>query len=470
MATITLRKNKDGTQTYYFRASVGYSTSGEQIRKSSSWVVPSDMTPSKAKRIAMQKAMEFETKALNEEVSERIKFEDFSKRWMKSYAEKQLRKGTIEADKKILARINKELGHLYMDKIRPTTILAFYETLGEPFKVKKYQHKNDFLDTIRRKRISVERASKICGVSPDTIKRIGYGRIIGEDTAKRICKALDIDISKEFKLIVEEKTFSDKTIRNYHALLRKILATAVVWQVIPSNPCERVQPPKVRRKESYCMSESEVDTMLCNLPREILPVQAFIYLALDTGARRGELLGLTWDDVDFAKHLIDINKSLLYLASEGVFTDDTKNEYSKRIVKISETSMRFLSMLHNEQIKQAEKLGTAWVNSNHVFVDELGNPMRPDFITRRFKRFVKDCGLSDKIHLHTLRHTSASLLVYGGINLKAVSSRLGHASTQTTAMIYEHQIRTYDEQSAEVLERVLRKPRIVNPENKFRIV
>lgn len=464
MANITKRTNSKGITTYYFRVCVGRNELGEQIRVSDSWVVPSDMTPYKAKKIAEQKALEFETKALGNEISEKIKFEEFSKKWLKSYAEKQLRLRTIESNKQMLKRVNKEIGHLYLDNIKPTTLIALYEKLEEPRYEKTYSLREDInlKDLLHKNNILIKQVAKKSKVALDTINRLENGKRVSFETAKRISDSVNLEVKDLFRKHIEEKVYSAKTIRNYHALIRKILGTAVMWQYIPSNPCERVQPPRVKRQEAYCMTEEEVQIMLNNLPNLPIELQAFFFISLDTGARRGELLGLTWEDIDFNKHTIDINKANLYLPNFGIFTDETKNEYSNRIVKVSSSSMLYLQRLLDKRKKQSELLGTAWNNSNNnCFVDDMGNPINPNYMTAKFRQFVRESGLNDKIHLHTLRHTSASLLVFNNINLKAVSSRLGHASTQTTAMIYEHQIRRADDQASEVLEKVLASPRLV---------
>lgn len=461
MAQIVSRTNKKGQTTYYFRVCVGRSTEGNKIIANSSWQAPLDMTPSKANKIANQKAMEFEKAVLNEEVSERIKFEDFSKKWIKLYAEKQLRKRTVSSDITMLERINKEIGFMYMDKIKPTTILGFYEKLEEPIIIKKYSQSIDLKKLIKERGLKIKDVATASNIAVNTIDRLSYGESVSEEIAIRICDTLGLNIKKAFNVQVEEKRLSTKTIRNHHALIRKIMETAVQWQVIPSNPCARVQPPRVRKKESYCMNEEEVNVLLSNLQILPLNMQAYFFIALDTGARRGELLGLTWDDINFEKQTIDINKAYLYLPSEGNYIDETKTESSNRIIKISSSSVQFLKMLKEEQEKQKIALGTAWIDSNSVFTNEVGKPINPDYVTNKFKSFAKKCELDERIHLHTLRHTSASLLVYSGVNLKAVSSRLGHASTQTTSLIYEHQIRKADEQASAVLEGFLGKPTIL---------
>lgn len=241
---------------------------------------------------------------------------------------------------------------------------------------------------------------------------------------------------------------------HYHKLLSTILTTAVRWQVITSNPCERVAPPKSDRKEAVYLDEEQAADLLAALDKESMQHQVIVKLLLFTGMRRGELCGLEWKDVDFERAVIFVRRSSLYMAEKGVFTDDTKNTSSERCMKVSADVVTMLKTWRAEQSKARLRMGDQWQDSDRLFTTWNGAPIRPDGITTWFHRFVTKNGLPP-IQIHSLRHTNATLLIAAGTSLTTVAARLGHANSTTTSKIYAHAIKSADQAAAEVLQDIL---------------
>ena len=168
------------------------------------------------------------------------------------------------------------------------------------------------------------------------------GNNISAASAEKIAAFFGVDKAELFTA-QEDKGLSDKTIMHYHRLLSSIFTVAVQWQVIFSNPCDRVKPPKVKRKEARYLDEHEAAELLKALDGEPFKYVAMIELLLYTGLRRAELLGLEWRDIDFLNSCIHIKRNSLYVADKGTFEGSTKNESSNRVIKLPESAGAVIS-------------------------------------------------------------------------------------------------------------------------------
>lgn len=295
------------------------------------------------------------------------------------------------------------------------------------------------------------------------------GNNITLETADKISKYLQIKFSELFLPIDEKRSLSDKTVRHYHAFISSILSTAVVWQVIFANPCERVKPPKVTKKEAKYLEENELQTLLQildTLPEEENQNCLMIKLLLSTGLRRGELCGLKWQDINFGDLTVTIKRNLLYLPNKGIFEDTPKTETSNRSVTLSNSIISLLNEHKKMQLRKQFELGDRWTYTDYLFTSWNGLPLHPDTISSWFKELVKKYNLPD-VSVHSLRHTNATMLLMNGLPEKAVSSRLGHANVTTTRNIYSHALQSKDKEAAEIMDNILSKE---NRQNKKRCI
>ena len=223
---------------------------------------------------------------------------------------------------------------------------------------------------------------------------------------------------------------------------------------IPSNPAQRVKPPKIERTEAKYLDEKQTAQLLELLQQESMQHRTMIQLFLLSGLRRGELCGLEWGDIDFGRQLLTVRRASQYLPGKGIFTKETKTATSDRTIKLPKQAFEILREYKRWQNEERLKMGDRWESSNRIFAQYDGKPVHPDSISGWFRDFIAKTDLP-KVSIHSLRHTNITLLIAAGVPLRTVSYRAGHAQTSTTANIYSHAIRTADEMAAEVLEDML---------------
>lgn len=454
MATIRKRNN-----TYQIRVSAGYGIDGKQIVYQKTWKPESGMTQKQIEKELQRVAVLFEEQcATGQYFDSSVKFAEFSRIWLTRYAEKQLRHTTVFNYTKMLETLNQYIGHIKLEKLQPHHLLDCYDKLQECTKQTTYKPIADFNAIMKHDYKSKTDFAKRCGVSAQVITAICNGKSISLASAEKISKELKQPLNALFEPVGEGKALSGKTILNYHRLISSILETAVKWQVLFSNPCRRVEPPKADRKEARYLDENQSLQILEKLQAEPLKFRAMYTLLLYSGMRRGELCGLSWGDVDFKSGVIDINKSMLYLPGKGVFEDKTKNVSSTRSIKVPAFVISLLQEHRKEQIQEIMKQGSAWqgdlTSSGKVFTQTNGKPIHPCTVTDWFEKFIERHNLPS-VCVHSLRHTNASLMIASGVDLRTVSKRLGHAQMSTTANIYTHAIRTADERASEALGDIL---------------
>lgn len=450
MATIQKRNN-----SYKITASCGYNTAGKQIRKTITWTPSPGMTPRQIEKELERQKIIFEEKCRNGTYLDgNIKLSDFAEKWLTDYAEKQLKSETYYMYKLMLKRINQALGHIRIDRIQPHHLLEFYNNLSEVGVREdiKYKPIKDIKHILSEKNMTQVSLASKSGVSVATVRSCTKGHNISKQSAQKIMTALKDN--KLFEEIEKDKTLSSETILHHHRLLSTILSCAVEWQLIPSNPCSRVKPPKVERKEANYLDEIQSAELINCLENAPLQYKTIIMLLLYSGMRRGEVCGLEWSDIDFEHCLVSISKSNLYLPGKGIYEDTTKNKSSQRVIQIPQVMIDLLKEHRIEQNKLRLSIGDKWQGTKKIFTTTFGSPIHPDSITGWFRKFIKANNLPD-IHLHSLRHTNATLLIACGTNIRTVAKRLGHATPITTGNIYAHAIKTADELASEKLADIL---------------
>lgn len=451
MATVQKRGN-----SYKITVSCGYDLNGKQLRQTITWKPPAELTArQEEKELAHQVALFEEKCRTGTTLNGNIKFAHFAEIWFRDYAAAQLRPKTLARYHALMPRINAAIGHIRLDRLKPQQLLSFYANLQETGirADTKYRYTGDFAELLQAKGLNRTAAAKLCGISTAVINSLTQGKNITATSADKVSRELNISPA-DFEPVNADKTLSNKTVLHHHRLISSILATAVQWQVILYNPCDRVKPPKVEHTEAVYLDEHQTAELLELLQAEELQNRVMITLLLFTGLRRGELLGLEWNDIDFANNLLHIKRSSLYLSDKGIFTDETKNETSTRTIKISVSVMELLREFKTWQTEQRLMIGSQWQPSNRLFTAWNGKPLHPDTLSGWFSDFIRKSNLPH-ITIHSLRHTNATLQIAAGVPLTTVAKRLGHANTTTTARIYAHAIRSADEAAAETLENIL---------------
>lgn len=228
------------------------------------------------------------------------------------------------------------------------------------------------------------------------------------------------------------------TVRNLHTLLRTACTAAVTAHVIASNPMDGVSAPRVVRAERQVWTPAQVAVFVDGTETDRLA--ALWRVAAMSGMRRGELLGLGWDDVDLDTSQVHVRRALTR-GPAGSHLGPVKTVRGRRSVHLDARTMRLLRRWRATQTREAFASGRDRWSANNpqqlVFTRPDGHPCHPDTITSRFNRIVTRLDLP-RIRFHDLRHTHATLLLTQGAPLHLVSRRIGHASAALTADIYAH--------------------------------
>lgn len=245
-----------------------------------------------------------------------------------------------------------------------------------------------------------------------------------------------------------EGKLSSSTIQYHHRILRNIFKRAVEWKLIKESPAESVKKPKVSKHEVNVYDENQASALMEALEKEQLHWQVYIKLAITTGLRRSELLGLELKHFDLDKGVILVRQGLTYTKEHGFVIGELKSRGSTRNVSIPQSLIPLIKKLISR--KKHERMATEelW-KSDHflLFSDWSGKPLHPSSVNTWWKRFIKRRSL-DYINPHALRHTSATLLINKGVHAKTISSRLGHADIKTTMNIYGHALESADYSAA----------------------
>ena len=265
-------------------------------------------------------------------------------------------------------------------------------------------------------------------------------------------KLTSLDLQKLYKKLLAQgrvdrleakgqpKGLSAKTVRNIHQILSSALKLAQEQRLILSNPAERCALPRVEHQEMKTLTTVQ----LASFFREARESGVFelYYLELATGLRRGELLGLKWEDVDLERGDLRVRRQVSRINGEVVEAPlKTKNAY--RTLPLAEDTVIVLK-------EQRRKVG----NSPWVFPSPNGGPISPDSVLHMLHRVLKRAGLP-KVRFHDLRHTFATLALQNGVDVKTVSGMLGHFSAGFTLDTYAHITSAAQRQAAKTMGNVL---------------
>lgn len=237
------------------------------------------------------------------------------------------------------------------------------------------------------------------------------------------------------------KSLSAKTVIEYHHLISSTLKQAVKEGLLVSNIANNAEIPKLSKSEPKYFQITDIKKILDAANNENLKHKLLIYLFVFTGARRGEILGLKWDCIDFESNSIYIKNSILYTKEHRVFEDTPKTIKSIRKIQIPQELTDLLIEYKNQS------------NYDLLFCNKLGKPLHPDSVNTYLSRFSKKYNLIH-INSHAFRHTMASLLYSEGMDSVSISARLGHSKVSTTANIYSHVMNNYDLKNSEILSKV----------------
>lgn len=316
----------------------------------------------------------------------KITVKEWMTTWVNDYIKSHLRPTTYSLYKTMInAYIIPHLGALQLNKLQTADLQHFYQHLLEEGRIKKSKQQ----DTEGQEN---KKAELPPGLAPKTVHRI-------------------------------------------HQIINSALKQALAEHKIPFNPCDSARPPKPTTRPIQPLSAEQVQIFLKSIKDDwFYPV--FI-TELGTGLRRGELLGLKWEDVDLKAATIQIRRSLVVVDGRPELQEDVKTKTSKRNIPLPAEAVKILKKYKAKQAELLLTLGYKVTGDDLVFTWQDGRPIDPGYIQKHFSKLLESAKLPH-IRFHDLRHTFATLLLEAGEHPKVVQELLGHSNISTTLDLYSH--------------------------------
>jgi integrase len=236
-------------------------------------------------------------------------------------------------------------------------------------------------------------------------------------------------------LLLKEEGKGARSVQAVHVILHCALKQAVREGLLGRNPVDAVDRPRVEPTENQILTEEQARQLLTVATASIY--ETVFYLALVSGMRKGELLGLKWSDLDLAKGTIHVQRQLQCLNPGGYVLVPPKTKAGKRPIKLGQGMLGKLEKHRKDQELLKAAAGDKWQENNLIFTSSIGTFMDQSRISKEFKRLLTKAGLPD-LRFHDLRHTSLSLLLENGTPVNTVQQRAGHSKASVTVDIYGH--------------------------------
>ncbi|MGH9920157.1 MAG: tyrosine-type recombinase/integrase, partial [Nitrososphaerales archaeon] len=251
---------------------------------------------------------------------------------------------------------------------------------------------------------------------------------------------------------------SSSRVRRIHAVVHSALEQAVAWDLLMFNPASKASPGRVDSPEIYTPEVEEVLDLMKAADEQDPDFAAFLLLAAVTGARRGELCALRWNDFDVEGAALRIARAIALGLDGPVERQKPKTRSSVRTIALDAGTIAVLELHRARCAERALGCGASLPKSAFIFSDEVDGsiPWRPDSTSRRFRVLRQKAGLDEGIHLHSLRHFVVTTLLSGGVELPEVAGRVGHAGGgKTTLAVYSHFRQARDREAADLLGQML---------------
>lgn len=271
---------------------------------------------------------------------------------------------------------------------------------------------------------------------------------------RRLSSIAPLDIQAVYTNLAN-RNLTARTIRYTHAILASAFKQAVKWQILATNTAAMVELPKLVRREMSVLTPEESSRFLEAARSDRWYI--IFSLAIATGMRPEEYLGLQWKDIDHNTGTVTIQRALVWNRKGGGWTfEEPKTSKSRRTIPLPKSIVRELANHRRNQLAERLNLGPAYQSHDLVFATEIGTPILTSNLTRRhFKPVLKQAGISTSVRLYDLRHTCATLLLLANTSPKVVAERLGHSTVVLTLDTYSHVLPSMQKDASDQLERML---------------
>lgn len=245
---------------------------------------------------------------------------------------------------------------------------------------------------------------------------------------------------------------SPRTTRLIHSVLHCALNHALKLGLVLRNVSDAVIRPKVPQKEMKTLDDYQVRQLIH--AAEGTRIQMLLWMAVATGLRQGELLGLKWEDLDWQTRRIQIKRQVQRRKGEGLVFCEPKSASGRRIITLGKVTIQKLRDHKTAQYYERAQAGDKWHDLDLIFPTPLGTPNDFSNLIKVYKKCLRDAGLPN-LRFHDLRHSAATLMLQEGINPKIVQERLGHSDISLTLNTYSHVLPSMQEEAAEKLDELL---------------
>lgn len=458
MANITPRTNKKGETSYLIRVFVDENNAGKQKIKSMTWKPSPGMSARTIEKELNRHATLFEEKVKKglSSIDGNIRFEEYAKQWLENAQSAPATRAQYED---LLQRIIPAIGHIRLEKLQAHHLEEFYRNLREDGIKHNSLHATStcLVALMEETHQTIMGMARIAGISATTMGCAIHGKPVSIGIAEKIAASLNKPIKELFVIEGDKKGLSEKTILHHHRLISSILNKAKKERIIPFNVAvDHTNTPKVTRKEAVYLTDTQAQEVVgLLLDEDDVRIKTALLLMLYSGVRRGELCGLSWKDIDKERGVIHILRASQYQEGKGVVEVPTKNESSKRAVKVPPFLFEILAEYHSWWIQQQLKSGDRWQGQlQRLFIQDNGLPINPDTINFWLSKFIERNNLP-YFTPHSLRHTFATLQIAGGVDIRTLQARTGHAQASTLVNIYSHALESAKEAAADVLDNML---------------
>ena len=253
-------------------------------------------------------------------------------------------------------------------------------------------------------------------------------------------------------LLKREEGRGERTVQMIHTVLHCVLQQALKEGILGRNPADAVQRPKVEQKEFHILTEAQAQRLV--IASQDTRHGMLFYLALVTGMREGELLGLKWSDLDWAKGVLNVQRQMRRIPGKGYLLVPPKTKAGRRQVKLGQATLDRLAAHRGRLEMQKQVVGRRWVETDLIFPNILGKPMSSKNMLQEFKRILRENDLPN-IRFHDLRHTSITFLLDSGTPVNTVQQRAGHSKASITTDTYGHSLGHSEAEAAARIEEMI---------------
>ena len=462
MANISPIKKNGEITGYRIRVYHYTDGAGKKHFYSKNWTIPASYKSDRAINQALMKEVsEFEASCGRGDVSSESRtLIEYCRYYI---ATKDLKPASKRFYESLLPFIEPEIGYVKLKNLVPEHLDKLYKKLltSDVRLDGKATALPRCIELLSKRTETLKVLTPKIGIGEGAYREALKGNPVSKETAQKIAAYYGKPVKDLFTISSSSVGLAPKTVRHVHSFLYSVLEFAVKKGAINVNVATRATPPKNKPHEAEFFELSEILKIKSALEKEPLKYKLATLLLIDTGCRRGELLGLRWDVIDFQRATVKIERNVQFIQGRGM-TVGTPKGGKARTVSIAPQLLPLLAEYKKDQ-ETATKIRFSSIESaierhrqikafnpeGYIFIQENGQIMTPSALNQWMNHFSDRVGMH--VHPHKFRHSSASLLIGNNVDILTISKRLGHAQVSTTQNIYAHLLEDSDRKASDAL-------------------